>query len=133
VVVLVGVGWLAFGVAVHGSLLLLFATCILGSMAFCGLGLLICSRVRTVEGASGWANLVMMPMWLLSGVFFSYERFPDRLQPFIRALPLTAFNDALRGIMNDGRSFAGVAGQLAIVAGWGLACYLVALRVFRWR
>jgi ABC-2 type transport system permease protein len=133
VVVLVGVGWLGFGVAVHGSLLLLFASCLLGAMSFCGLGLLIASRVRTVEGASGWANLVMMPMWLLSGVFFSSERFPDRLQPIIHALPLTAFNDALRAIINDGQTLPGVAAQLAIVVAWGLASFLVALRVFRWR
>jgi ABC-2 type transport system permease protein len=133
VIVLVGVGWLAFGVVVHGSLLLLLASCLLGAMAFCGVGLLIASRVRTIEGASGWANMVMMPMWLLSGVFFSSERFPDRLQPIIRALPLTALIDALRGIINDGLSLAGVGVQLAIVAAWGLACFLVALRVFRWR
>ncbi len=133
VIVLVGIGWLAFGVVVHGSLVLLLASCLLGAMAFCGLGLLIASRVRTVEGASGWANLVMMPMWLLSGVFFSSERFPDRLQPIIRALPLTALIDALRGIVNDGLSLPAVGGQLAIVAAWGLACFLVALRIFRWR
>jgi ABC-2 type transport system permease protein len=133
IIFLVSVGWLAFGVVVHGSLLLLLASCLLGAMAFCGLGLLIASRVRTVEGASGWANLVMMPMWLLSGVFFSSERFPERLQPIIHALPLTAFIDALRGIINDGRSLSAVAAQLAIVAAWGLASFLIALRIFRWR
>jgi ABC-2 type transport system permease protein len=133
VIVLVGIGWLAFGVVVHGSLVLLLASCLLGAMAFCGVGLLIASRVRTVEGASGWANLVMMPMWLLSGVFFSSERFPDRLQPIIRALPLTALIDALRGIVNDGLSLPAVGAQLAIVTAWGLACFLVALRIFRWR
>jgi ABC-2 type transport system permease protein len=133
IIVLVGLGWLAFGVVVHGSLLLLLATCLLGAMSFCGLGLLIASRVRTVEGASGWANMVMLPMWLLSGVFFSSERFPDRLQPLIHALPLTALIDALRGIINDGRSISGVGMQLSIVAAWGIASFLVALRVFRWR
>jgi ABC-type multidrug transport system permease subunit len=102
-------------------------------MTFCGLGLLVASRVRTVEGASGWANVVMMPMWLLSGVFFSAERFPGRVQPLIHALPLTALNDALRGIINDGLPLAGVAAQLAVVAAWGVACFLVALRLFRWR
>jgi ABC transporter DrrB family efflux protein len=133
IVILVGLGWLAFGVAVRGSLLLLFCTCLLGAMTFCGLGLLVASRVRTVEGASGWANVVMMPMWLLSGVFFSAERFPGRVQPLIHALPLTALNDALRGIINDGLPLAGVAAQLAVVAAWGVACFLVALRLFRWR
>jgi ABC-2 type transport system permease protein len=132
-IVLVGVGWLAFGVAVHGSLPVLFVTCMLGAMTFCGIGLLISSRVRTIEGASGLANLVMLPMWLVSGVFFSSERFPDRLQPLIRALPLTALIDALRGIMNEARPLAGVAAQLAILASWCVVSFLLALKIFRWR
>jgi ABC-2 type transport system permease protein len=133
IVILVGVGWLVFGVAVRGSLWLLLVTSLVGAMTFCGLGLLIASRARTIEGASGLANLVMLPMWLLSGVFFSSERFPERVQPLIRALPLTALNDALRGIITEGRSPAAVAAKLAIVAAWGLASFLVALRIFRWR
>jgi ABC-2 type transport system permease protein len=133
IAILVGVGWLVFGVAVRGSLWLLLVTSLVGAMTFCGMGLLIASRARTVEGASGLANLVMLPMWLLSGVFFSSERFPDRVQPLIRALPLTALNDALRGVITEGRSPAAVAAKLAIVAAWGLASFLVALRIFRWR
>ena len=133
IVILVGVGWLVFGVAVRGSLWLLLVTSLVGAMTFCGLGLLIASRARTIEGASGLANLVMLPMWLLSGVFFSSERFPERVQPLIRALPLTALNDALRGVITEGQSPAAVAAKLAIVAAWGLASFLVALRIFRWR
>jgi ABC-2 type transport system permease protein len=132
-VVLVGFGWIFFGVGVRGSLLLMLVTCFVGAMAFCGMGLLIASRVSTIEGASGLANLVMMPMWLLSGVFFSYERFPERALPFIRALPLTALNDALRAVMNEARPWTAVAPQLAIVAAWGLVCFVVALKIFRWR
>lgn len=131
--ILVGGGWLFFGVAVRGSVLLLLATCLLGAMTFCGMGLLIASRVSTIEGASGLANLVMLPMWILSGVFFSSERFPDAVQPAINALPLTALNQALRGIMTEGRGLAGIALQLAIVALWGVASFAVALKIFRWR
>ncbi len=133
IAVLVGIGWLLFGVSVRGSLLLLVVTCLLGAMSFCGLGLLIASRVKTVEGASGLANLVLMPMWLLSGVFFSSERFPDAVQPLIKALPLTALNQALRGIMTEGRGLAAIAPQLAIVLAWGLVSFVVALKIFRWR
>ena len=133
IVVLVGIGWLLFGVAVRGSILLLVATCLLGAMSFCGLGLLIASRVKTVEGASGIANLVLMPMWILSGVFFSSERFPDAVQPLIKALPLTALNQALRGIMTEGRGLTGIAPQLAILIAWGLVSFGVALKIFRWR
>ena len=133
VVILVGGGWLFFGVGVNGSLLLLLATCLLGAMTFCGMGLLIASRVSTIEGASGLANLVMLPMWILSGVFFSSERFPDAVQPYINALPLTALNQALRGIMTEGQGLAGVSPQLGIVALWGVVSFAVALKIFRWR
>jgi ABC transporter DrrB family efflux protein len=133
VVILVGIGWLLFDVGVRGSLLLLLATCLLGAMTFCGLGLLIAARVSTVEGASGLANLVLLPMWLLSGVFFSSERFPDAAQPFIKARPLTALNEALRGIMTEGRGLAGIAPQIAILAAWGIVSFAVALKIFRWR
>lgn len=130
---LVGFGWLAFGVAVRGSLLLLLLVCLLGAMSFSGLGLLIASRVSTLEGASGLANFVMLPMWLLSGVFFSSERFPDAMQPFIRALPLTALNEALRGVINEAQGLAEIAPRLGILAAWGIASFLVALKIFRWK
>ncbi len=133
IIILVGAGWLLFDVAVRGSLLLLLVICLLGSITFCGIGLLIASRVSTIEGASGLANLVMLPMWLLSGVFFSSERFPDAVQPFINALPLTALNQALRGVITEGRSLLEIAVPLAILAGWGLLSFGVALKIFRWR
>jgi ABC-2 type transport system permease protein len=133
IVFLIGAGWLLFGVAVRGSLLLLFATSLLGAMTFCGMGLLIGSRVSTIEGASGLANLTMVPMWVLSGIFFSSERFPDAVQPLINALPLTALNQALRAIMTEGRGLVGVAPQLAILALWGIASVAVASKIFRWR
>lgn len=130
---LVGFGWIAFGVAVRGSILLLFAVCLISAMSFCSLGLLIASRVKTIEGASGLANLVMMPMWLLSGVFFSAERFPDAVQPLIRALPLTALNDALRGIINEAQPLSAIAPEVGIILAWGLVSFTVALKIFRWK
>jgi len=133
VTLLVGFGWLAFGVAVRGSILLLLATCFLGAMCFCGLGLLIASRVTTLEGASGLTNLVMLPMWLCSGVFFSSDRFPAIAQPFIQALPLTALNNALRAIVNEAKGWTAVAPPLALLAAWGIASFAVALRIFKWK
>ena len=133
IVFLVGVGWLFFGVAVRGSLLLLLLLCLLGAMTFCGLGLLCGSRVSTIEGASGLANLIMLPMWVLSGVFFSSERFPDAVQPVINALPLTALNQALRAVINEGQGLAGIAPQIGILAAWGVVGFAVALKIFRWR
>lgn len=133
VAVLVGFGWAALGVAVRGSLALLGLVCLTGAMSFAGLGLLVAARARTAEGVSGLMNLVMLPMWIVSGVFFSSERFPDAARPFIDALPLTALNDALRGVMNEALPLSGVLGELGVLALWGVASFALALWLFRWR
>jgi ABC-type multidrug transport system permease subunit len=97
------------------------------------LGLLIASRVRTIEAASGLMNVVMMPMWIVSGVFFSAQRFPDAVQPIIKALPLTALIDALRANMLQGASLAQIAPQLGVLGAWMVVCFALALKLFRWR
>lgn len=125
--------WLAFGVTVQGSLLALTLIVLLGAMAFAGLGLLASTRAHTIEGASGLLNLVMLPMFVLSGVFFSSSRYPDALQPFVQALPLTALNDALRAVYNDGLGFTAYAGELAILAAWMVGSFLLSIRLFRWQ
>jgi ABC-type multidrug transport system permease subunit len=133
VVLLVGFGWWFFGVAVRGSLVLLALLSFLGALAFAGLGLLVASRAETIEGVSGLMNFVMLPMWLLSGVFFSAERFPDAVQPLINALPLTALNDALRAVINEAAPLPAIAGEVAILIGWSVASFGVALKIFKWR
>jgi ABC transporter DrrB family efflux protein len=133
VAVLVGFGWLAFGVEVRGSLAALAVVSLAGAASFAGLGLLVSSRTRTVEGVSGLMNLVMLPMWLLSGTFFSWERFPEAVHPFIRALPLTALNDALRAVMTEGRPLAALGLELGVLLVTGTVSFLVAVRVFRWQ
>lgn len=125
--------WLAFDVRVEGSLLALAAVVGLGAVAFSGLGLLASARARTIEGVSGIMNVTMLPMFVLSGVFFSATRFPDAMQPFIRALPLTALNDALRVVYNDGLPLLAAAAPLAILAAWTIGGFLLALRWFRWQ
>src|SRR5882672_431363 len=109
------------------------AFCVLGSLAFGAIGLLLSSRARTVEAASGLMNLTMLPMWILSGVFFSSQRFPDAAQPIIAALPLTALNDALRATMLQGATLTQIAPQAGVLAAWLLVCFPVALKLFRWR
>jgi ABC-2 type transport system permease protein len=133
VATVVGAGWLLFGVAVHGSFAALTVVALVGAATFAGLGLLVAARPRTVEGVSGWMNLVMLPMWLVSGTFFSYKRFPAVFQPAIRALPLTALNDALRAVINDGAPLLHAWPELAVMAAWGAISFLVALRFFRWQ
>jgi len=130
---LVGFGWLMFGVGVRGSYVALALITVLGALSFAGLGMLVASRARTIEAVSGLMNLVMLPMWILSGTFFSYARFPDAMQPFVKALPLTALNDALRAVMIDGTGLMRLGAPLAIVAGWGAVSFVIALQIFRWR
>ena len=133
VAALIGFGWSIFGVGVQGSMVSLAFITVLGSLSFAGLGMLVASRARTIEAVSGLMNLVMLPMWILSGTFFSYARFPEAMQPFVKALPLTALNDALRAVMIDGSSLARLGSPLAIVTGWGLVSFALALKIFRWR
>ena len=131
--VLVAFGWLVFGVRVNGSLLALALVCIVGGYAFSGIGLLTVSRAKTIEAVSGMMNLIMVPMWICSGIFFSYERFPDVAKPFIRALPLTLLNDALRAVMNDAAGVVPVLPYLLALAAWGIVSFLVGLKIFRWQ
>jgi ABC-2 type transport system permease protein len=123
---------IAFGVVIHGSLWAVVVLILLGAFTFAGLGLLVASRARTLETVSGLMNLVMLPMWVLSGIFFSSERFPAAAQPFIKALPLTPLIDALRAVMLEGSSLAAISRQLAILAAWGIVTFTLALRWFRW-
>ncbi len=129
----VGFGALAFDVPVRGRLVDLVLICLLSSTAFSALAILIASRAKTIEGVSGLMNLVQVPMWIVSGVFFSAQRFPDAVQPLIDALPLTATIDAVRAHMLEGASLFQLAPQLATLAVWLVVCFTLALKLFRWR
>ena len=126
-------GWVIFKVKVYGSVLDLAIVSVLGGLTFAGMGLLVASRSKTVEAVSGWMNFIMLPMYLLSGSFFSYERFPKIAIPFIRGLPLTALNDALRAVINEGKPLTASWVELGVLSLWGLASFAVALRIFRWQ
>ena len=133
VVGFLGFARLVFGVPFRGSLWQLGLLCVLTSLAFSALGLLVASRAKTMEAASGLMNLVMLPMWILSGVFFSAARFPAVVQPVVRALPLTAAIDALRGNMLQAMNLGQLTTQMAILLTWLVLSFAVALRIFRWR
>jgi ABC-type multidrug transport system permease subunit len=132
VALLLGFGVLVFHMRVLGSILTIVLLGAIGAVAFGGLGLLTASRAQKIESVSGLINLVMMPMWIFSGVFFSYERFPAIVHPFIRALPLTALNDALRATILQGASLASQSGRLLVLVLWGGVSFVLALRWFRW-
>jgi ABC-type multidrug transport system permease subunit len=122
-----------FDIRVRGDVLAFIVLIVAGGAAFAGLGLLIGARAKTLETAAGLVNAVMLPMYVLSGVFFSSARFPSEIQPFIQMLPLTAVNDGLRAIMNDGAGLEALGYPLLVLSVWGGACYVLALRFFRWR
>src|SRR5208282_5541021 len=131
-VLLLGFGVLVFHMRVAGSWTSILIISSLGALCFGGVGLLTASRAQKIETVSGLINLVMMPMWILSGVFFSYERFPALLHPLIKALPLTALNDALRAAILEGVPLTHQAARLLVLCLWGILSYLLALRWFRW-
>ena len=130
---LIAFGYLAFGVRCAGSYLDLSVVMLIGGAGFAGIGMLAASRAQTIDSISGLMNLIMLPMWIASGVFFSAERFPEVFQPVIQALPLTCLNNALRGVMLDGDSPLALWRPLLGLIAWGTVSFAIALRVFRWK
>jgi ABC-type multidrug transport system permease subunit len=125
-------GWLVFDIGVRGSLVTTLFIALLGALCFGALGLLVASRAQKIETLSGLMNLIMMPMFVFSGIFFSSDRFPDWLQPAIHALPLTPLNDALRAVIIEGADLASQAGRLAYLAVFAAGCFGLSQRWFRW-
>jgi ABC-2 type transport system permease protein len=126
-------GVLAFGMPVNGSIGAITVVTLVGSLAFGAIGLLLGSRARTFEAVSGLMNMAMLPMWLLSGVFFSSSNFPLAVQPAIQALPLTALVDGLRAVVLEGATLTAVRAELLRLAIWTIVPFAVALRIFKWR
>jgi ABC-type multidrug transport system permease subunit len=131
--ILLGFARLAFDVKNQGSTLALASLIFLGALMFSGVGLLIASRVQTQDAIFGLMNLVQLPMWILSGVFFSSDRFPEAIQPFIRILPLTPLIDSMRAVMLEGATLASQLPRIGIMSAWTIVCFAIALKIFRWR
>jgi ABC-type multidrug transport system permease subunit len=126
-------GVLAFQMPLHGTVVAIAVVSLIGAFAFGAIGLLLGSRTRTFEGISGLMNLAMLPMWLVSGVFFSASNFPGYAQPAIQVLPLTALVDALRAVSLEGATLGAIRGELLLLAGWTIVPFAIALRIFKWR
>jgi ABC-type multidrug transport system permease subunit len=131
-VLLLVFGRLVFGMIVQGEVWVIALLSTLGAFVFAGLGLLVASRARKIETVSGLINLVMLPMFVLSGIFFSAERFPAVVQPVVKALPLTALNDSLRAVILDGAGLASQLPRIGVLALWGAVSFALSLRLFRW-
>ncbi len=132
VIIILGAGALLFKVAVRGNPLSILVLALVGAICFSGLGLLVSCRAQRIETASGLMNLIMLPMWMLSGIFFSPDRFPSVLQPLVQALPLTQLNYALRAVILEGASLASQGWRLSILVAWGGISFFCAMRWFRW-
>ena len=126
-------GSFAFSMPIRGGIASIALVSIVGALMWGALGMLMGSRARTFEAASGLMNLISVPMWVLSGVFFSSSNFPDVVQPFIQALPLTALIDAMRGVILEGATLPSIWHELAIMAAWTVVPFAIALKIFRWR
>jgi len=132
IVVLLLFSYLLFGVRIYGNWLSIILVVLIGAIEFAAIGLLVASRARTLETASGLMNLVMLPMYTLCGIFFSYERFPEIVHPLIKLLPLTPVIDSLRALMMDGKSIFSLGPELAVMIAWSVIPFLIALAIFRW-
>ncbi len=133
IAVLLAFAYFAFDVTVHGSWLALAALVVFAGLSFGGLGLLIACRARTIETVSGLMNAVMLPMYVVSGVFFPSDKFPDAVQPLIQLLPLTAAIDGMRAVINEGAGLADLGRPFLVLGIWGVGSFAVAMRLFRWR
>jgi ABC-type multidrug transport system permease subunit len=132
-VVMLGFGALVFGTVMRGSFLTVGLLALLGAASFAAVGLIVGARVDNTEVANGWMNFIQMPMWVLSGTFFAYERFPEWLHAPIRLLPLTSLVDALRAVSNAGATLVDVAFPIAVMTAWSAVGFTIAIRTFRWQ
>jgi ABC-2 type transport system permease protein len=132
-VIIVGVGVLAFGVHITGSLPLVVGFVALGSMAFLALGYVVASFASTEDSANGMTSVIQFPMMFLSGTFFPIDEMPDVLRTIARIIPLTYLSDALRQVMVGGAAFAPLWLCALVLAGWLVACFGVAAVKFRWQ
>jgi ABC-type multidrug transport system permease subunit len=133
IAILLTFAYFVFDIRIRGDLTAFAALVLVGGLSFCGVGLLVACRAKTIETVSGLMNAVMLPMYLLSGVFFAWQNFPEEIHPFIKILPLTALNDGLRAVMNDGAGWGAMGYPMLVLGVWGVLCFALALRLFRWR
>ena len=124
--------WLLFGIHIQGNIGALVVLFLAGNIAFTGLAVLISTRTAKTEVGTGWINAVQMPMMILSGIFFSYHHFPEWSIGAIKLLPLTALTDGIRSIFNEGAGWMEILTPSIALSGFGIICFVVGLRLFKW-
>lgn len=124
--------WMAFGISIQGNIMALFCLFVAGNIAFAGLSILISCHTSNTEIGNGLINLVVMPMMVLSGIFFSYHNFPDWSIAFIQILPLTMMADGFRSIFIEGAGIMDVAIPVVVMSMTGIICFTIGLKIFKW-
>jgi len=124
--------WMVFDIRIQGSVSALILIFLAGNVAFAGISIFASSRTANTEIGNGLINAVVLPMMVLSGIFFSYHNFPDWSIPFIQKLPLTMLADATRSVFIEGAGFAEVYIQVTVLMALGVLFFAVGLRLFRW-
>jgi len=124
--------WLVFGITIQGNPAALLALFVAGNIAFAGIAVFVSARTEKTETGNGLVNVVVMPMMVLSGIFFSYHNFPQWSLPFIRKLPLTLLADGLRSIFIEGAGFPQISVPLFVLTATGVFFFLIGLRRFKW-
>jgi ABC-2 type transport system permease protein len=125
-------GWLFFDLQMTGSLIALILLYLSGILAFGGIGLILASRTQSTHVANGLINAVVLPMTIVSGIFFSYQSFPEWMIPLIKILPLTILADSVRAIFNQGAGIAEMMVPCSVLSFIGLLFYFIGLKIFKW-
>ena len=130
--ILLGVGVLMLGVDIRGSLVTLIVLALIGGGLFISVGYAVSGFARSEESAAPIANLIALPMMFMSGVFFSRDSLPSVLAQITEYFPLTYLADSMRQVTTEGSGLLDVSGDLLGLAVWTVACFFLAVRVFRW-
>ncbi|XOV95048.1 MAG: ABC transporter permease [Bacteroidota bacterium] len=132
VLLLVGFTKWIFDVSITGSILAVILLVIAGNVAFTGLAILIASRTANTQIANGLINLVVMPMMILSGIYFSYHNFPDLMISIIQFLPLTVLADSIRSVFIEGATLVNVLPEIIGLFAFGFILYGLGIRIYKW-
>lgn len=123
---------ITFKMSIQGSISALILMYLAGNFAFAGIAVFVSSHTSNTEVGNGLINFVVMPMMVLSGIFFSYHNFPEWSVPVIQVLPLTMLTDGIRSIFNEGAGYAEVAMPLLILTATGAVFFGAGLKIFKW-
>ena len=128
-----GLGRYLFGVAVVGSLPLLFGLSLLFLTGSLGMGLLVSTISSTQRQAMQMALFIMLPSMLLSGFIFSRDGMPWIIQQLSLLIPLTFFLQILRGVILKGVGAEVLWPQAMALAVFGVAVFTLSASRFQKR